>query len=95
LRGIRPVILSAAKDLGVHLARSFAALRACPERSEGMIKPVAVILSAAKDLWRAVVQPPCLTWPGGLLENQETISGRGGAPGTSPHLMHEFTQRYK
>ena len=33
---IRHVILSAAKDLGGRLARSFAALRACPERSEGM-----------------------------------------------------------
>src|SRR6266567_2342414 len=34
-------------------------------------------------------------WPCGLLGNHQTISGRGGAPGTSPHLMHEFTQRYK
>ena len=23
-------------------------------------------------------------WPGGLLGNHQTISGRGGAPGTSP-----------
>ncbi len=30
--------------------RSFAALRACPEWNEGMTKPRAVILSAAKDL---------------------------------------------
>jgi len=30
-----------------------------------------VILSAAKDLWRAFVQPPSLTWPGGLLGNHQ------------------------
>src|SRR5256885_15046817 len=33
---IRHVILSAAKDLASLPPRSFAALRACPERSEGM-----------------------------------------------------------
>src|SRR6266487_4119694 len=30
-----------------------------------------VILSTAKDLWRAFVQPPCLTWPCGLLGNHQ------------------------
>jgi len=82
---------SGSTDAEIQSSRSEPAL----ERSEGVTASGFVILSAAKDLWPAFVQPPCLTWPGGLLENQETISGRGGAPGTSPHLMHEFTQRYK
>jgi hypothetical protein len=30
-----------------------------------------VILSVAKDLWCAFVQPPCLMWPGGLLGNHQ------------------------
>src|SRR2546423_2766291 len=48
-----PLILSAAKDLCVRLARPFAALRACPERSEGVTACRGyVILSAAKDLVR-------------------------------------------
>jgi len=36
LERVRPVILSTAKDLARRMERSFAALRACPERSEGM-----------------------------------------------------------
>jgi len=31
---------------------------------------------------------------GSFTTYQEAISGRGGAPGTSPHLMHKLTQRY-
>ena len=47
------VILSAAKDLCARHARPFAALRACPERSEGVTACRGyVILSAAKDLVR-------------------------------------------
>jgi len=30
-----------------------------------------------------------------IVQNQETISGIGGAPGKSPDLSHEPTQRYK
>src|SRR2546429_8217438 len=44
-----PLILSAAKDLCVRLARPFAALRACPQRSEWVTACRGyVILSAAK-----------------------------------------------
>ena len=38
--------------------RSFAALRACPERSEGMTAKGFVILSAAKDLWWTSEESP-------------------------------------
>ena len=33
-----------------------------------------VILSNAKDLCDAFVQPPCLTWLGGLRENHQSIN---------------------
>ena len=54
-----PLILSAAKDLCVRLARPFAALRACPQRSEGVTACRGyVILSAAKDLVRTSGESP-------------------------------------
>jgi len=55
----RYVILSAAKDLRSADERPFAALRACPQRSEGVTAcREFVILSAAKDLVRTSGESP-------------------------------------